>query len=102
MSVITLTNENFESEVLNETKPVLVDFFATWCGPCKIMSPIIDEIAEESDAYKVCKLDVDEADEIAEQYGIMSIPTVIVFKNGEAAHSFVGVTDKDAIKAALN
>ena len=101
MSVTILDNDKFEKEVLQETKPVLVDFFATWCGPCKMMAPVIDEIAAESDAYKVCKLDVDEADEIAEKYGIMSIPTIMVFKNGEAAKSFVGVTDKQALTDAL-
>jgi len=101
MSVITLTDENFENEVLNSDKPVLVDFFATWCGPCKMMSPIIDEIADENDGIKVGKLDVDEAGIIAARYGIMSIPTVMVFKNGEAVKSFVGVTPKEDIEPFL-
>ena len=101
MSVTVLTNENFEAEVLQQEKPVLVDFFATWCGPCKMMAPVIDEIADESDDYKVCKLDVDEADEIAMQYGIMSIPTLMIFKAGEPVKTFVGVTDRQAIADAL-
>ena len=101
MSVKELTAESFETEVLNAENTVLVDFYATWCGPCKIMSPVVDEIAEENSSVKVCKIDVDEADDIPVQYGIMSIPTLMVFKNGEVTKTFVGVTPKEDIIAAL-
>lgn len=101
MSVKQLAEQDFENEVLKSEGTVLVDFFATWCGPCKMMSPVIDEIADERTDVKVYKVDVDEADEVAMQLGIMSIPTIMVFKNGEATKTFVGVTDKDEITAAL-
>ncbi|MDO4847614.1 MAG: thioredoxin [Clostridiaceae bacterium] len=101
MSVLVLNDDNFESEILNSEKTCLVDFFATWCGPCKIMSPVIDEIAAENPDIKVGKVDVDEAEEIAARFGIMSIPTLMVFKGGESVKTFVGVTDKDAILAEL-
>lgn len=101
MSVIVLNDSNFDSEILGSGKTCLVDFFATWCGPCRIMSPVIDEIAAENADIKVGKLDVDEADEIAARYGIMSIPTLMVFKNGELTETFVGVTEKEKILAAL-
>ena len=101
MSVTILDENNFEKEILQADKTCLVDFFATWCGPCKMMAPVIDEIASENPDVKVAKLDVDEADEIAEQYGVMSIPTLIVFKNGEAVKTFVGVQPKEDILAAL-
>ncbi|MBE6835266.1 MAG: thioredoxin [Ruminococcaceae bacterium] len=101
MSVKQLAEQDFENEVLKSEGTVLVDFFATWCGPCKMMSPVIDEIADERTDVRVYKVDVDEADEVAMQLGIMSIPTIMVFKNGEATKTFVGVTDKDEITAAL-
>lgn len=101
MSVKILTDENFEAEVLQAEGTVLVDFFATWCGPCKMMAPIVGEIADERSDVKVCKLDVDEGRDTAMEYGIMSIPTLMVFKNGEAVKTFVGVTEKDEITAAL-
>ena len=102
MSVLTLTNENFEEEVKKSDKKVLVDFFATWCGPCKMMSPIIDEIAEElGESVKVGKVDSDENMELAEEYGIMSIPTIMIFENGQVVKTFNGVTAKDEILAAL-
>ena len=101
MSVLVLNDDNFESEILNSEKTCLVDFFATWCGPCKIMSPVVDEIAAENPDVKVGKVDVDEAEEIAARFGIMSIPTLMVFKGGESVKTFVGVTDKDAILAEL-
>lgn len=100
--VYELTDENFEEEVLKADKPVLVDVFATWCGPCKMMSPVIDEIAEElGDSVKVGKVDSDENPEIADKYGIMSIPTIMVIKNGEVTKTFVGVTAKSEIVEAL-
>ena len=101
MSVLVLDDNNFDSEIINSGKTCLVDFFATWCGPCKIMSPVIDEIAEENADIVVGKVDVDEADEIAGRYGIMSIPTIMVFRDGELKETFVGVTEKEKIVAAL-
>lgn len=96
------TVENFEDEVEKSSKTVLVDFYADWCGPCKTMSPIIDEIAEENlDNVKVGKVNCDENMELVEKYGIMSIPTILVFKNGNITKSFLGVTDKEEIKTAL-
>ncbi len=99
--VKVIDDNNFDSEVMAENKTCLIDFFATWCGPCKIMSPIVDEIAEEMPEVMVGKVDVDEAGELAERFGIMSIPTIIVFKNGEIAETFIGVTDKESIVNAL-
>ena len=102
MSVIKITGENFESEVLKADKPVILDFYADWCGPCKMMSPIIDEIAEElGDRVKVGKVNSDDEMDLAEQFGIMSIPTIIVFKNGEVTETFVGVTEKSKIIDAI-
>ena len=100
--IIELNDSNFEEEVLKTDKMVLVDMYATWCGPCQIMSPLIDELAEENiPNVKVCKLDVDEAGETAIKYGVMSSPTFLIFKNGEVVKSFVGVTDIDEIKNAI-
>jgi len=102
MSVLTLTNENFEEEVKKSDKKVLVDFFATWCGPCKMMSPIIDEIAEElGESIKVGKVDSDENMELAEEFGIMSIPTIMIFEKGQVIKTFNGVTSKSEIIEAL-
>lgn len=102
MAVITLTKENFQSEVLSSNVPVLVDFWASWCGPCRMVSPIVDEIAEESDgSYKVGKVNVDEQNELATQYGVMSIPTLLVIENGKIKTSAVGARPKEAIRAML-
>ena len=101
MSVKVLNEENFEKEVLNSNETVLVDFYADWCGPCKAMSPIIDEIAEEVSTAKVGKVNVDENGELAVKYNVASIPTIMVFKNGEPSKTFVGVTEKDKIKNEL-
>lgn len=101
MSVLNFTDKNFEEEVLKSEKTVLVDVFATWCGPCRMMAPIIDEIAEEMQDVKVGKVDSDENPEIADKYGIMSIPTIMVFKNGEVKKVFVGLTPKAEIIEAL-
>ena len=97
MSVTKLTNDTFEKEALAAGKPVLVDFYADWCGPCKMLAPVVEEIANESEQYRVCKLNVDDAPDIAARYGVMSIPTLIVFKNGEAAGRTVGVQSKQTI-----
>lgn len=97
MSVITLTKDNFEEEVLNSDVPVLVDFWATWCGPCRMISPIIEEIAAEETGIKVGKVNVDDEPELASTYNIMSIPTIMVFKNGEVVNVTVGAKPKSAL-----
>lgn len=102
MSVLKITSENFEGEVLNAEKPVIIDFYADWCGPCKMMSPIIDNIAEEIENIKVGKINVDEAQDLAVKYSVMSIPTIIIFKDGKPYKKFVGVTSKENILNELN
>ncbi|MCI6484495.1 MAG: thioredoxin [Selenomonadaceae bacterium] len=101
MAVLTITQENFEAEVLQSDKPVLVDFWATWCGPCQMMSPIVDEIAAERDDIKVGKVNVDEQRALTEKFGIMNIPTLLVFKGGSAAGRIVGLKPKEEILAQL-
>ena len=102
MNEVIVTADNFDSEVLQSDLPVLVDFWATWCGPCKMLAPTISKIAEErAGTLKVCKLDVDEAPEIAGRYGISSIPTLKVFQNGTVIQTSVGVKPKAAIEAML-
>lgn len=103
MSVIKITSENFEEEVIASNKTVIIDFYADWCGPCKMMSPIIDKIAEElGENVKVGKINTDENMDLAEKYEIMSIPTIMIFKNGEVIKKFLGVTDKREIIEAIN
>ena len=102
MSVQTITNENFEQLVLQSDKPVLLDFWAEWCGPCRMVSPLVDEIAEERDDIVVGKVNVDEQGELAARFGVMSIPTLLVFKGGELANQAVGARPKDAILALLD
>lgn len=102
MSVLHVNSENFEKEVLEESKTVLVDFYAEWCGPCKMMSPVVDKLAEElGDAVKVCKINVDEAQNIAVNYNVMSIPTFIVFKNGEPVKKAVGVQSESELRGLI-
>ena len=97
-----ITSENFEQEVLNSNIPVLVDFFATWCGPCKMMSPIVEEIEKETEGKaKVYKIDVDEERDLAIEYGIMSIPTFVVFKDGKVLSTAVGMRDKEELMSLL-
>ena len=97
MSVIKITKDNFENEVLNSEKTVLLDFYADWCGPCRMVSPIVDAIAEEHPEYKVGKINVDEEGELATTFGVMSIPSLFVVKNGEVANQAVGARTKSQI-----
>ena len=97
MSVVELSINNFDNEVLNADKPVLVDFWASWCGPCRMVSPIVDEIANENTDIKVCKVNVDDNQELAEKYNVMSIPTLIVFKDGKIVNQMVGAKPKNQI-----
>ena len=102
MSVISLNENNFEEEVLKSEKTVLIDFWASWCGPCKMMSPVIDKIAEEmGEKVKVCKINIDEEQNLAVKYNVMSIPTFIVLKNGKEVARSVGVQDKTEIIAMI-
>ncbi len=101
MAVITVTNENFTAEVMKSDKPVLLDFWASWCGPCRMVSPIVDEIAEERSDIKVGKINVDEQGELAQKFGIMSIPTLLVFKNGKIDNKAVGAMPKANILELL-
>ena len=101
MALITLTNENFEREVEKATVPVLVDFWAPWCGPCRMVSPIVDEIAEEVKNAKVGKINVDEQPELASRFGVMSIPTLLVFKDGKVVKTSIGAKPKAAILKML-
>jgi thioredoxin 1 len=94
MSVITLTAENFEAEVLHSDKPVLVDFWADWCGPCRMLSPIVDEVASERGDVKVGKINIDQQPGLARQFSVMSIPTLLLFKDGAAAKRSVGAIPK--------
>jgi len=97
MSILDVTSENFEKEVLKSEKPVLVDFYADWCGPCKMLSPIVDEIATENEDIKVCRINIDNEESLAVQYGIMSIPTLLIFKSGEVTNQTIGVLSKSEI-----
>ena len=101
MSVIKVDKNNFQSEVMNSDKPVLVDFWAPWCGPCRMVAPVVEEIAGERSDIKVCKVNVDEQPELAGQFGIMSIPTLMVIKNGKIVRQAMGARPKSAILAML-
>lgn len=101
MAVLTITKDNFDSEVMQSDKPVLLDFWATWCGPCRMVSPVVDEIAEERGDIKVGKINIDEQMDLAQQFGVMSIPTLIVMKDGQIANKSVGAVPKDSILALL-
>lgn len=101
-NVIELTDANFETEVLNSSVPVLVDFTATWCGPCKVLAPIVDGLADEfAGKYKIAKLDIDDAPQTTQKYGVRGVPTVIVFKGGAKTAQHVGVTNKDTLVKML-
>ena len=97
MSVINVTKANFEAEVLKSDVPVLADFNAGWCGPCRAMKPMLDELAEGNDAYKIVSIDIDEEDELAEEFEVSSIPCLVVFKGGEEVNRSVGLIPKEAI-----
>ncbi len=101
MSAYKITKENFQEEVLNSEKPVLLDFWASWCGPCRMVGPILDEIAEEREDIKVCKINVDEEPELAAKYGIVSIPTLLVMEKGEIRNKSLGARPKAQIEAML-
>lgn len=102
MAVTLVTMENYTEEVLRADKPVLIDFFATWCMPCKMLAPEVEAFAAETDTVKVCKINVDEASDIAMLYGVMSIPTLVLVKNGKEAARRVGGCEKDDIAAFCN
>ena len=101
MSVMQITKDNFDREVLQAKEPVLLDFWAAWCGPCRMLSPVVDQIAEETTGVKVGKVNVDEEPELARQFGVMSIPTLVVMKEGRVVRQAVGVRPKGQILAML-
>lgn len=102
MSVLKITSENYEEEVLKSEQVVLIDFYADWCGPCRMMAPIIDGIAEEmGDEIKVRKINVDDNQDLAMEYDVMSIPTIVIVKHGKAVKNFVGVRDENEIKEGI-
>ena len=101
MAVIKLTNDNFEKEIKAYEGIALIDFYADWCGPCKMVSPIVDELGETQDQYKICKVNVDDESELAAHFSVMSIPTLVVMKNGEIADTHIGLAGKSKILAML-
>ena len=101
MATTVITKENFKSEVLDAQGTVLVDFWADWCGPCRMLSPIVDQVAEQHSEVKVGKIDIDAQPELANQFGVMSIPTLIVFRNGQKVNESVGLIPKENIEALL-
>ena len=101
MAVVTITSGNFEEEVLKSEKEVLVDFWASWCGPCRMLSPLVDEVAEERTDIKVGKINVDDEPALAQKFGVMSIPTLLVFRNGEVVNESIGAIPKQMILQLL-
>ena len=102
MNVIEIKQNEFDEKVSNSDKKVLIDVYANWCGPCKMLSPIIDELANEIDNINFYKLDIDKSEDIARRYGIMSIPTLLIFDNGELKEKIVGFKNKEELKEILN
>ena len=102
MAVVTITTENFAQEVLHSDKPVLLDFWASWCGPCRMLSPIVDEIADERGDIKVGKVNVDEQPELANNFGVMSIPTLLLMKNGKVVSQAVGARPKESVLSMVD
>ena len=101
MKALHINKENFHKEVLNSDRPVLLDFFASWCGPCRMVGPILDEIAKEREDIKVCKVDIDEQPELASRYRIMSVPTIMVLKDGQVVEQSIGAKPKHQILAMV-
>ncbi|MBT9777426.1 thioredoxin [Clostridium sp. MCC353] len=97
MAILKITKENFDSEVMNSDKPVMVDFFATWCGPCKMLHPVVEALSNEVTDVKIGELDIDEEIELAERFRIMTVPSLVLFKNGEAVDKLVGVQSKGKV-----
>jgi thioredoxin len=100
--IVTVTDQNFENEVLKADKPVLVDFWATWCGPCRMVAPVLDELADETDQVRIAKLNVDENQQVAYKFQVSSIPTFILFKNGQMADRMMGAMPKSAFQNFIN
>ena len=101
MTALNITSKNFNKEIMESNKPVLIDFFATWCGPCRMQGPVLDEIAAETDAIKIGKVNVDEEQMLALKFGITSIPTLMLFKDGKEADKLVGLRSKEELKQIL-
>ena len=101
MKALHINKDNFHKEVINSDRPVLLDFFASWCGPCRMVGPILDEIAEEREDIKVCKVDIDEQPELASRYRIMSVPTLMVLKEGQIVEQSIGAKPKHQILAMV-
>lgn len=101
-NVAAVNKNNFDVEVLQSGTPVLVDFWAPWCGPCKMLSPVVDKISEEMSGVKVCKVNIDDEQELATRFGVMSIPTLVLIKDGKVADTSVGLRPKDAIVSMIN
>ena len=101
MKVLHINKDNFHEEVMNSEKPVLLDFFASWCGPCKMVAPILDEIAEEREDIKVCKVDIDQQPELASRFRVMSVPTLMVMKEGKIVEQSIGARPKHQILAMV-
>ena len=101
MKVVTVTKENFEEEVLKASTPVLVDFNANWCGPCRMLSPILDEVSEETDKVKIVSINIDDEEDLAREYGVMSIPCLVLINNGKETKRNVGLISKDEVKKII-